>query len=138
MRRRLLLAGLLLAATPALAQKDTIGEVQREQQRSAGEPSVPLQNRDAAVADAMEDTNARGWLERAEVALRARQDGVALEALERAESRLLTRSMPADRADIPAQGPLVRHVSAARQALVARDRAGALAQIRTALGLLQR
>jgi len=66
-------------------------------------------------------------------ALEAGQTGEAQEALERAETRALDRSVPAGTEHILASGPLVRATDEARQALGAGDVAGAIRIIDAAL-----
>lgn len=71
------------------------------------------------------------YIAAAQRALAAGRTGAAQEALERAETRLLTRSTDPSMAGSPADMPMVRQISDARQALANRDTAGA----RTALGM---
>ncbi|MBV9785481.1 MAG: hypothetical protein JO264_16865, partial [Acidisphaera sp.] len=59
--------------------------------------------------------------------------GEAQEALERAESRLLDRSVAPSRADEPIRGPRIADVTAARDALAGGNRAAAIAAIDGAL-----
>ncbi len=73
------------------------------------------------------------YLHDAARALRAHQTGVAQQALEMAETRLLDRSTPVSEANVPDQAPEIRHVTQARQALARNDIAGAAAAIDAAL-----
>jgi hypothetical protein len=123
-------AALLLAAPavaqswpdPGAARQDSIAEHQREMQRQ-GEPSVPLQNRDSRRIDTLgELAGPREWLKEAQTAIRAGQLGVANELLERAATRLLTRSTVPALADQPMRDPRLAYISDARQALFRRDR----------------
>ncbi|WP_421990854.1 hypothetical protein [Roseococcus sp.] len=132
--------GAILLATPALAQaqhysnpgrSDALTEMERER-RNAGPPSVPLQNRDGAVADDIDARNVRDWLMQAKAAIGRGQMGQANEFLERAETRLLSRSTEPSRAGEPASGPRVESIAGARQALRNRDRQEAIRQIETA------
>ena len=59
--------------------------------------------------------------------------GVAQEALERAESRALVRSVKPSRAGIPSDQGIVADIAAARHALAAGDRTTALDKISAAL-----
>ena len=59
--------------------------------------------------------------------------GVAQEALERAESRALVRSVKPSRANVPSDQGIVAEIAAARHALASGDRATALDKISTAL-----
>ena len=72
-----------------------------------------------------------GYIAAAQRALASGRTGAAQEALERAETRLLTRSTDPSMAASPADMPMVQQISEARRALASRDVAGA----RTALGM---
>ena len=74
------------------------------------------------------------YLAAAQRALASGRTGAAQEALERAETRLLTRSTEASAASTPADMPMVQQIGQARQALAARDIAGARSAIRAAMG----
>lgn len=133
--------GTVLLATPALAQtqqyaapgrSDSLTEMERER-RNPGPPSVPLQNRDGAVADDVDARNVQDWLMQAKAAIGRGQLGQANEFLERAETRLLSRSTEPSRAGMPASGPRLTSISGAREALRNRDRNGAMQQIDMAL-----
>jgi hypothetical protein len=69
------------------------------------------------------------YLHAAQSALAANQTGQAQEALENAETALLSRSVPQGMANQPDQSPAVHNVSAALQALGANDTAQAMALI---------
>jgi hypothetical protein len=73
------------------------------------------------------------FLTDAQRALSARQTGRAQEALERAETAMLQRSVPADQASAPDQTPGVMRVQAARDALAKGDIAGAQKAIADAM-----
>ncbi len=70
-----------------------------------------------------DDSSPRAFLEAAQRALTLGRTGEAQEALERAESRLLDRSVPPSHADAPSAQPVVAEVGEARRALAAGDRA---------------
>ncbi|MDB5379970.1 MAG: hypothetical protein JWR00_4416 [Rubritepida sp.] len=134
--------GTVLLATPALAQmkqnappgrSDSLTEMER-QRRNPGPPSVPMQNRDGATADEIEARGVRDWLMQAKAAIGRGQLGQANEFLERAETRMLSRSTEPDRAGQPAAWPRLSAISGAREALRNRDRNGAMQQIEMALG----
>ena len=129
--------GAVLVAAPAMAQQSgsAIEEMRREQ-ASPGTPWVPMQNRIAAEADAMGRQDAGRWLRDAEQALRRGRLGEAYELLERAETRLLTRSTLASMADRPYHGPVVDHIGAARRAVLRRDREEALRAVSAAQSAL--
>ena len=79
------------------------------------------------------DAGTRQYLMAARTALAAGRTGEAQEALERAETRLLDRSVAPSRVNDALQGPGISDVTAARQALAARDRAGAIRIVDAAL-----
>jgi hypothetical protein len=118
--------------------RGTIQEMQREQARPNATPWVPNQNRDAADADAASVDDAAGQLRAAMTALRARRGGQANEFLERAESRLLTRSTPATRAGEPMQDGPVARIAAARAALQRNDGPATQREIEAALDAMER
>jgi len=152
--RSALLLGCCLLAGPALAHHDerhppanvfaqnttTPGDSIRELQRQRANPEVPpgvqAQRRDATDADAASLDDAAGQLRGALTALRAGRGGQASEFLERAESRLLTRSTLATRAGVAVQDGPIGHISAARAALFRNDRTAAQREIEAALGAL--
>ena len=72
-------------------------------------------------------------LQAAQRALASNRTGAAQEALERAETRALTRSTDPSAAGMPDSGSMVQSIGAARRALAARDIPGARAAISTAL-----
>ncbi len=74
-----------------------------------------------------------GWLKEAEQAVRRNRLAEATDLLERAETRILTRAAPSPMADQPMSGPVLEHSAAARAALAARNRNGALEQIDLAM-----
>ena len=69
----------------------------------------------------------------AQRALAAGRTGAAQEALERAETRILSRTVDPSRAELPDQAAMAQNVSAARRALGGRDVRGAQAAIAAAL-----
>ena len=72
------------------------------------------------------------YLAAAQSALSSGKTGAAQEALERAETRLLSRSTDPSAAASPADMPMVQQIGQARQALAPRHSAGAGAPIRAA------
>lgn len=154
--RLALLLGCLLFAGPALAhhdewhppsnefaqntvtQADSIRELQRQRANPDVPPGVQAQRRDAADADAASLDDAAGQLRAALTALRAGRAGQANEFLERAESRLLTRSTLAARAGVAVQDGPTGRISAARAALLRNDRAIAQREVEAALTALDR
>lgn len=134
--------GTALLATPALAQvrhytgpggDGAMSEMER-QRHSAGPPSVPMQDRDSAIADDIDARGIQDWLMQAKAAIGRGQLGQANEFLERAETRMLSRSTAPERANQPMASRRVTAISGAREALRNRDRRGALEQIDMALG----
>ncbi len=124
--------------TARLAQNDSIRELQRLQANPDQPPGVAAQRRDAAEVDAASLDDAAGQLQGALTALRAGRPGPANEFLERAESRLLTRSTAPARADEAVTGGPVGRIAAARAALLRNDRAGAQREIEAALVAIDR
>ncbi len=90
----------------------------------------------ADLADAMEMDNALQYLRTALGEMRANRLGQAIELLERAESRLLTRAT--GNMGRPVQGGPVADIATARRALGQRDVASAQALTQKALEALQR
>lgn len=155
MTRTLLLAALLLPgaalahhgerhappnmmAQAAPGQPDSIRELQRQRANPDVPPGVQAQRRDAADADAASVDDAAGQLRAAITALRASRAGQSNEFLERAESRLLTRSTVPARAGDPVQDGAIGHISAARAALLRNDRAAAQREVEAALAAIDR
>ncbi|WP_431280602.1 hypothetical protein ACQW02_14395 [Humitalea sp. 24SJ18S-53] len=98
-------------------------------------PAVPQQNRAGAAADTVADVNAgtMEFLKQSQDALRRGNLGVANELLERAATRMLSRSTLATEAGVPMRDARLGQISAARAALMSRDRAEAMRQIDLAL-----
>ena len=71
------------------------------------------------------NASVRTYLTDAQRALSANRTGTAQEALERAETAMLQRSVPVDQANTPDQAPDVMQVKAARDALANHDIASA-------------
>lgn len=141
MKRRALAALLVLAAAPAGAHHGEPHPTQLAQAAPAPRAHAtpaPEQNRHATAADAAGIEDVVGFLNAALGALRARRAGQAIEMLERAESRLLTRSTPAPRAGVPVQQGPVGHIAAARRAAGAADFAAATRETDAALAALER
>ena len=119
---RSLVIALLLAAVPAVAQtmSPPPGDL----------GSLPSDTADPAQADT---TAPRGYLLAAIQALANNQLDVAREALEHAETRVLTRSVPRGRPQQPSDQALVAAIDDARNALAAGDRSTTLQKIDEAL-----
>jgi hypothetical protein len=75
------------------------------------------------------DANVQALLTAAGQSLAAGQTGTADEALEQAETQILTRSVPQSPADYVSQDPVVNQIEQARTALGSNDRSGALQMI---------
>ncbi|WP_338665444.1 hypothetical protein VQH23_09755 [Pararoseomonas sp. SCSIO 73927] len=134
-RTPVLLAAALLAApslVPALAQAQTapadpaVREMRRERSNPGAIPSVPAQNRNAALADAGGVETARGQMAEARALLIRRQAGRAVEALERMETRLLTNSVLASEADRPQSSAALSQITEARRLAAQGDTRSAL------------
>jgi hypothetical protein len=80
-----------------------------------------------------EDAPPRDFLQAALGAIAAGRVDEAMEALERAESRMLSRSVRPSRAGVPSQSQIVHDVAEARSALAAGDRMQAAARTQAAL-----
>ncbi|MEI6159472.1 MAG: hypothetical protein WCP77_06550, partial [Roseococcus sp.] len=116
------------------ARDDGIAEQHREMMRR-GEASVPHQNRESRRGDVIQHENqgSREWLKEAQDALRAGQLGQANEYLERAATRLLSRSTDPSMAGEPMRDTRLSHIGEAREALYRRDRREAGRQIEMAI-----
>lgn len=87
------------------------------------------------LPDVDADAAPTAFLDAARRALAAGRIGEAQEALERAESRALVRSVRPSRARLPSQQPLVNRIAQARAALAAGDRMQALQCIDEAIAV---
>jgi hypothetical protein len=83
--------------------------------------------------DIGENASPRAFVEAARAALAAGRTGEAQEAMERAETRLLIRSVRPSQANMPSREPVIQQITEARRALGQGDRAGALARLDAAL-----
>lgn len=117
---------MLAVALPVAAQGVPIPQEVRAPQEVLGQ-ALPRPDID-------EDAPPRAFLLAAQAALAQAHFDLAQEALERAESRALIRSVRPSLAGTPSAQPLVGHIAAARRALLAGDRAACLAAIAAALG----
>ena len=88
-------------------------------------PPAPQVGPDARVATLLMSANQ---------SLMHHQTGTADEALERAETNILQRSVIATRANDPSQDPVVAQIEQARQAIGRHDLQGAQATIQQILG----
>jgi alkylation response protein AidB-like acyl-CoA dehydrogenase len=120
------LCGVVLAglAVPAVGQ--TLAPVDA--------PSLPSVRLPTPEVD--EDAPPSAFLNAARLAIAAGRDGEALEALERAESRALDRSVRPSRAGVPSPQPLVAAIAQARAALAGGDRMQTLQLIDQALAIM--
>lgn len=83
--------------------------------------------------DIGENASPRAFVEAARTALAAGRTGEAQEAMERAETRLLIRSVRPSQANNPSREPVIQQLTEARHALGQGDRAGAMAKLTAAL-----
>jgi hypothetical protein len=74
------------------------------------------------------------YLRAAQSALTGGRTGEAEEALERAQTRMLDRSVPLGQTNDASDNPTIGQISQARQALAARNRVACLQLIETAIG----
>ncbi len=125
---------LAFAAVPALAQT-TPGAVGGKQPSSTMPSNVgpgsthTLWSPQLPTPPVSEDSPPSAFIQAAETAIAAGRLGEAQEAIERAESRVLNRSVRPSKAGEASQQALVQQLSEARQALARGDRAGAVAQL---------
>ncbi len=121
-----LLPALLLLPVAAMAQS---GPAQTS--RAAAGETVLQPLPDPAAG---EDGPVVVYLQNARMALTAGRLGEAEEALERAQTRRLTRPVDMRHTEDPSQDPVVHTIGEARAAIASGDKAGALAAVTTALG----
>lgn len=139
----LAVAGGLALAAPVLGQAPSpaprgdaaVEEIQRQRGTDPAVPAVPHQNRAAEAADARDGgwATTRDWLVQAQAAVGGGDLGVANEMLERAETRMLSRSEESAQAVLPMYDRRLRHITMAREAVLRRDREEAMRQIGLAL-----
>ncbi|MBL6079190.1 hypothetical protein JMJ56_14320 [Belnapia sp. T18] len=142
--------GLALLALPALAQTgpatmsppmaphgaQSLAETGMPHHRHHGMHSERRAERRAMREENRQD--AAGLVEEASEALRRGRTAQATDLLERSETRLLTRSIPSDRAGQPMRSPALDSLASARSAIQSRDRAGAQTQMQQAIAILRR
>lgn len=134
------------SAAPATQSQDAGVDVPRsgDYRGGVGSPSsasasnITAGDTRSEIAPRLPDPNAggnspRAYLAAAQRALAANRTGAAQEALERAETRLLSRSTDPSMANTPDSAPIVESIGAARRALASRDMAGARSAISAAL-----
>ncbi len=142
------LALLAALATPAAAQSPPDGQYVRPGNEIGTGQSLPASDQPSNLEpttapvpygyrlptpDVDENAPVSVFLDAARRALAAGRAGEAQEALERAESRALSRSVRPSRAGQPSRQPVVERISAARQALGTGDRLHVLQLIDEAL-----
>lgn len=139
--RGLVALGALAIALPVAAQSPArqtgdaaVTEMQR-QQANPGIPAVPNQNREGAMADARDAdwVGTRQWLTQARDAVNRGNFGSANEFLERAATRMLSRSVLSSMAAEPMHDARLQQITQAREAVLRRDRSEAMRQIDLAL-----
>jgi hypothetical protein len=108
----------------SLPRSDRAGNLDAATTHSALAPNLPAPQNSGGV---------RALLMEARQDLAADRSGAAQEALERAETRALDRSVPVGSEHIPAGDPVVSAVSQARAALAAGNMRGAIGIIDAAL-----
>ena len=107
----------------SLPRSDQAGNIDGATTHSELAPNLPSPSAD----------DIGGLLAEARADLQAGRTGAAQEALERAETRALDRSIPVGTERVPAQNPLVDAVGQARAALARGNTRGAIAIIDRAL-----
>jgi hypothetical protein len=129
---------LAIAATPALAQTPPDATGGKEPMSTAPANVGPASTKTLwspqlpapAIGD---DAPPAAFVKAAQGAIAANRLGEAQEAIERAESRALDRSVRPSKAGQPSRQVLVQQLAAARQALASGDKAGAMNQLSQAL-----
>jgi hypothetical protein len=136
-----------LAAGSALAQTDATTGARPGNIPGSGQ-SLPLSNNASNIgpSDTRSDIaprlpdpgvaaggTPRDFLVAARNALGSNRTGEAQEALERAETRVLSRSVVPSTAENPSQQPLIKTIGDARRALAANDRATVVSLIDQAI-----
>jgi hypothetical protein len=131
-----MLAGLVAApfliASTAHAENPmskTASNIDKSDSHSVVAPQLP-------APPASDNGSPRALLQSASQALSANQTGMAQESLERAETRLLTRSTAPDHAQTPDNNGAVQMISSARMAIAHGDLNGAKGDIQQALNSL--
>ena len=106
---------------------DRASNIDRGDTRSDIAPRLPNPDASANTPEA--------YLAAADRALARHQTGAAQEALERAETRLLDRSVPQGQGNTPDQDPRIQQVNSALQALGNRNYVGARQSIQQAMNM---
>ena len=145
--RKMLLTSAAVLALAATASAQTTPDIRPGHVPGVGE-SYPASNQSSNIGSGDtrsviaprlpapsggENATVSQFLQDAQAALSARQTGRAQEALERAETAMLQRSVPADLASTPSDAPDVKLVASARDDLAKRDINGAKQAISAAM-----
>ena len=145
--RTMLLTGVALLGLAAVAQAQTTPDIRPGHVPGVGD-SYPLSNNASNIAPTDtrstiaptlptpaggQNASVGTFLSDATAALDSKQTGRAQEALERAETAMLQRSVPPDQANTPDQAPDVKQVEAAREALAHHDFVAAKASVTAAM-----
>ena len=102
---------------------------------TGADPGAPQSAPQLPVAPLGDNSTAEQWLVAARSAIALGQTGKAQEAMERAQTRLLDRSVPLFRTNTPSAHPAIPLISQATRALGAGDRAGAMKLLEQAMPL---
>lgn len=135
--------GLLLLAGPALAQpvgpmgKEVWQDDERRERMGEQRGWEPRGGRDERRAERRAAEDAREFLQEAQEAMQEGRFGRANEYLERAATRLLSRSTEPSRAQEPMRDRSLGHISEAREALARRNPRRAMRQIDRAIESLE-
>ena len=116
--------GNVIGTGASLPRSDKAGNITPADTRSELAPNLPAPTGAESVQDLLREAKAD---------LAARHTGAAQEALERAETRALDRSVPAGTENVPDNGPTIGVIAQARDALAAGNLKGAIAIIDKAL-----
>lgn len=99
------------------------------------DPGAPQSAPQLPVAALDDNSTAEQWLVAARSAMALGQTGKAQEAMERAQTRLLDRSVPLFKTNTPSTHPAIPLIAQATRALGAGDRAGAMRLLEQAMPL---
>jgi len=112
--------GNVIGTGQSLPRSDKAGNITAGDTHSVLAPNLPAPAGVESVHDLLADAKAD---------LAAKHTGAAQEALERAETRALDRSVPAGTESVPDNGPMISAIAQARDALAAGNLKGAIAII---------
>lgn len=135
--RTLLLASAAVLALGGSAVAQSFSGTAPGNPRSTAASNITQADTHSTMAPALPtagyDLTYAQFLQTAQKAVNAGQTGLAQQSLEQAETRLLTRSVPAGQGSVPDNGPRIAALRNARIALSQGDKAAVLQNIQTAM-----